>query len=593
MGRVLILATALAASTNQGCPSPPEPCPRGTVAFMGACRDGCPPSELTADRECGCPEGTQGLETDAGTVCLEPDELPGSDMGPADAASDSGEACTPGQECRPTACMVGVTECPGGALVCADQQAVSDGTTCDSCGAAVCRCHEGFCESQLSRVAGRLKRFPADPSDVLGFGSLVALRADGRHVAVVASDRVQLLERGADGLQEAPALLLPSVLASGARAIAMSGDGNVLALGFPFDGSSASGVLESLPEFDGAVPGAGGVLIYRRSGAGSFQVDAYVKAPAPSEGDALGFALALDEDGTNLIVGAPGRAFGGVPRSGEVLVYRREAAGGWRFEAALGAAQPQSGSRLGEAVAVTASGALVAAGSPGDPTSSGGVSPAPDALSPFSGAIHVFSSAEGTWSPGVLLKAPRPDTGDRVGASVAISPDGSRLVAGAPGEDSSSAELDDDLLGDSGAVFAFEFSLGAWSYDLKVKAPDPDEGDEFGRSVTLASDGALLFVGVGEEDGGSSDFGGDPARNDNNQSGAVFGFRRSAEGFVRVLYLKAPLPGTDFLFGEQVVSSRDGRVLVVGSPGEALGGAGLDPGDVTLENSAGAVYVYE
>ena len=75
-----------------------------------------------------------------------------------------------------------------------------------------------------------------------------------------------------------------------------------------------------------------------------------------------------------------------------------------------------------------------------------------------SGAVFLFRRA-GTWAPDAYLKASNTESSDVFGYSVAISSDGTTLVAAAPGEDSSARGLNgaqaDNSAGDSGAVYVF------------------------------------------------------------------------------------------------------------------------------------------
>ena len=88
-------------------------------------------------------------------------------------------------------------------------------------------------------------------------------------------------------------------------ALALSADGNILAVGAWGEASSATGVGGD--QSDNSVSGAGAVYVLTR-GSGLWSQQAYVKASNTDANDIFGRALALSADGNNLAVGAWGEA---------------------------------------------------------------------------------------------------------------------------------------------------------------------------------------------------------------------------------------------------------------------------------------------
>src|SRR4029077_8250511 len=90
-------------------------------------------------------------------------------------------------------------------------------------------------------------------------------------------------------------------------AVALSADGNTLAVGAPGEDSSLTGVtagsVNEAASGDGA-SGSGAVYVYNRS-AGTCTQSAYVKASNTGAGDQFGAAVILSGDGNTLAVGAP------------------------------------------------------------------------------------------------------------------------------------------------------------------------------------------------------------------------------------------------------------------------------------------------
>ena len=147
-------------------------------------------------------------------------------------------------------------------------------------------------------------------------------------------------------------------------ALSLSFAGDTLAVGARFKDSSATGAFHpGDPGYAAVLADTGGVdagaaYVYRRSAAGRWAVEAYVKAPNSDAGDFFGAALALSEDGAALAVGAPQedssatRAFhpgdsgyavalasNGPAGAGAAYLYRRDAGDRWAVEAYLKATE--------------------------------------------------------------------------------------------------------------------------------------------------------------------------------------------------------------------------------------------------------------
>jgi hypothetical protein len=86
-------------------------------------------------------------------------------------------------------------------------------------------------------------------------------------------------------------------------AVALSGDGNTLAVAASLEDSGARGVNGN--QADNAAESAGAVYVFRRTGAAWTQ-QAYVKASNADAGDQFGWSVALSHDGSTLAVGGPG-----------------------------------------------------------------------------------------------------------------------------------------------------------------------------------------------------------------------------------------------------------------------------------------------
>ena len=86
--------------------------------------------------------------------------------------------------------------------------------------------------------------------------------------------------------------------------VALSADGNTLAVSAPFEDSRATGIGGD--QLDNSVSQAGAVYVFART-RGVWSQQAYLKASNTGEaedGDQFGFSLALSDDGNTLAAGA-------------------------------------------------------------------------------------------------------------------------------------------------------------------------------------------------------------------------------------------------------------------------------------------------
>ena len=315
--------------------------------------------------------------------------------------------------------------------------------------------------------------------------------------------------------------------------LALSADGDTLAVGTPLEDSGATGIGDgTLVDF--SAPNSGAVYIFRRQGE-TWAQESYLKASNAEAGDVFGQSPALSVDGNSLVVGARGEGSGVVGDQADNSVE--------------------------------------------------------DA-----GAAYVFVRDQGTWSQQAYLKAPHPDPMDYFGDALALSADGMTIAVGMFFDDAKVMGIDgeeDNASSDSGAVYIFTRNGQEWSNAAYIKASNASAEDNFGVSVALSAEGNTLVVGARDEDGGGKGVDGDPWDNSVSRAGAAYVFSRSGGVWSQQAYLKAPNPGAEDVFGDGVAISGDGNTVAVGAFLEDGGALGLngDPEDDTVEN-AGAVYVF-
>src|SRR5687767_11484446 len=133
-------------------------------------------------------------------------------------------------------------------------------------------------------------------------------------------------------------------------AVALSGDGNTLAVGANFEDGGAAGIDGN--QADESAPGAGAVYVFVRNGA-TWTQQAYIKASNIGEGDRFGYSLALSDDGNTLAAGAIGedsvstgttgnQADNSAEQAGATYVFTRSG-GTWTQQAYLKASNTQAG----------------------------------------------------------------------------------------------------------------------------------------------------------------------------------------------------------------------------------------------------------
>ncbi len=381
-------------------------------------------------------------------------------------------------------------------------------------------------------------------------------------------------------------------------ALALSSDGNTLAVAAVTEASNATGVGGN--QADNSKVGSGAVYVFLRSGA-SWSQQAYIKASNTEAGAGFGWSVALAADGNTLVVGSSKEAssatgIGGqvdnlAPDSGAVYVFTRSGSS-WSQQAYVKASNTGSFDRFGSSVALSADGNTLAVGAWGEASNATGVGgDQSDNNFAQSGAVYVFSRNGIVWSQQAYVKASNTQPADLFGWSVSLSANGAVLAVGAPYEDSSATGVGgiqgDNSASESGAVYVFARGGSTWSQQAYLKASNTGAGDTFGWSVCLSADGQRLAIGASGEDGSGT---GLSAQNDNAaaDSGAVYFF--SVTGvWAQSAYVKAPNSEPGDYFGTAVALSADATTLAVGAPEEDSKSSSQN------DNSgmnAGAVYLY-
>lgn len=209
--------------------------------------------------------------------------------------------------------------------------------------------------------------------------------------------------------------------------LALSGDGDTLAVGAYNEGTFATG--------------SGAAYVFTRQ-IGTWSQEEFIKIHNAGEFDAFGWFIDLSLDGNTLAGGAFLESGGGFG-TGAAYVLVREG-GVWTEQAYIKASNPSGdgGEQLGWSVALSGDGDSLAVGAIGENGGAAGVNGNEfHFLTGSVGAVYVHARVDDSWSQVAYVKPSNPTTGIEFGTAVALSGDGSTLAVGGTGEASSGAGI--------------------------------------------------------------------------------------------------------------------------------------------------------
>ena len=285
---------------------------------------------------------------------------------------------------------------------------------------------------------------------------------------------------------------------------------------------------------------AGAAYVFLRSGT-SWTQQAKLLANDGAAGDFFGVSVAISGD--YAVVGATGEDAKGTD-AGAAYVFKRSGTS-WSQEAKLLANDGAAGDQFGNSVAISGDYALIGAYYDDDKGSS-------------SGSAYVFVRSGTSWTQQSKVVASDGAASDYFGWSVSIS--GDYALIGAYKDDNSKGT-------DAGAAYVFLRSGTTWTQQAKLLANDGRAADEFGHSVSISGDYAIIGA----------------LRDDNTKgtdAGAAYIFVRSGTTWTQQAKLLASDGAATDEFGRSV--SIDGDYAIVGAPGEDTKGS-----------SSGSAYVFK
>ncbi|MBS1795246.1 MAG: FG-GAP repeat protein [Acidobacteria bacterium] len=292
----------------------------------------------------------------------------------------------------------------------------------------------------------------------------------------------------------------------------------------------------------GANANQGSAYVFTRSGT-TWTQQTRLTAADGAASDLFGLSVAVS--GGTAIVGSYSDTVGANAVQGSAYVFTR-AGTVWTQQAQLTAADGAAADRFGNAVALSGDTALVGA-SLDDVGATGN-----------QGSAYVFTRSGTVWTQQAQLVAADGAAGDYFGNAVALS--GDTALVGAYADDVAASS-------DLGAAYVFTRSGSTWSQQAKLLPADGAAGDNFGTSVAL--DGETAVVGAIYSNVGA-----------NADQGAAYVFNRAGAVWTQQTKLAAADGIAYDYYGRSVAIS--GSVIV----------AGCDSDDVGANADQGSAYIF-
>ena len=253
--------------------------------------------------------------------------------------------------------------------------------------------------------------------------------------------------------------------------VSLSSDGYVFAIGAYLN--------------DGNGSNSGHVRVYEYNPASGAWTQVGSDIDGQSANDNSGISVSLSSDGSIVAIGAHNNDGNG-SNSGHVRVYQYNSEAWEQVGSDIDGEAVDDNS--GISVSLNSDGSVVAIGADGN-----------DGNGSNSGHVRVYqyNPASWTWTQvGPDIDGEMVD--DNSGRAVSLSADGSVVAIGADGNDGNGA--------DSGHARVYQNNSGAWTQvgsDIDGEAVN----DNFGRAISLSSDGTFVAIGADGNDGNGSNSG--------------------------------------------------------------------------------------
>ena len=406
------------------------------------------------------------------------------------------------------------------------------------------------------------------------------------------------------------------------NSVAISADGNTMAIGAHQESSSAKGMNGN--QNDNGAYASGAVYVFARTPNGGWAQQAYIKASNAGQSDNFGSTVALSADGNTMVVAAlwESSAAKGVnsnqnddslPQAGAAYIFSRSGTT-WSQQAYLKASNTGrapvpgvaedwgDGDQFGFSLAISGDGNTVAVGSISEDSVGAGINNMrlqDDDSANSAGAVYVFMRNGTAWSQQAYVKAANSEAGDLFGYQVGLSFDGNTMAVSGYDEDGSPRVpngIPDNLRGGSGTVYVLTREANNWRQSAYLKGSNSEGGDSLGYSLAISADGNTIAAGTADEDCYFPGVDAKPCDNDrvaNTSAGAAYVWVRDGNNWAQQAFFKSSNPGLEDWYGVRLALSADGNTLALSAPLENSMGQGINPKqDDDLATDAGAVYFY-
>ena len=255
-----------------------------------------------------------------------------------------------------------------------------------------------------------------------------------------------------------------------------------------------------------------------------------------------------DENGAGTALGQAGAAY----------IYER-ANGNWNEVQKIVASDRTSSSAFGDAVSINNNRVVV--GAPGE--------------FGFRGAAYIFEKAgNNTWNQVKKIIASDREADDFFGYSVSVSDN--KVIVGAPYQDKDANE--GNFIDGAGAAYIFETDgNNNWNED-KIVASDRASSDDFGNSVAIHGDRAIIGAQYQDKDAYGGDF--------IDYAGAAYIFEKDGNNNWNEEKIVAADRASNEYFGSSVAISEEYALVGVQGENEDANGGNTVPG-------AGAAYIID
>ena len=308
---------------------------------------------------------------------------------------------------------------------------------------------------------------------------------------------------------------------------------------------------------------AGSAYIFESDGAGNWSEVQKLVASDRAANDRFGISVSISGD--YAIIGATGAD----SNTGSAYVFERDGGGTWTEVQKLEAFDKGLGDYYG---VVSISGNYAIIGAQSEDQDGNNLNTLAEA-----GSAYVYERDEfGYWDEVIKLIPSDRGAGDRFGTSVSVS--GDNIIIGARLEDEDADGL--NTASNAGSAYVFERdAFGNWNEVQKLVASDRGASDQFGYSVSISGNYAIIGAFYEDEDANG--------QNTISSAGSAYLFENDGAGtWAEVQKLVASDRGGSDLFGLSV--SISGNYAIVGAYQEDEDADGLN-----TTSNAGSAYVYK